>query len=96
MFFCKGTNFEGVWYNPHTRFTYFFLRACSLVVERPAHNRVVVGSNPSGPILFTFLDEILNEPANRQESKPYLILSTTFADLSPTNRIQILFSPRIR
>ncbi len=54
MFFCKGTNFEGAWVKPQTRFTYFSLRACSLVVERPAHNRVVVGSNPSGPILFTF------------------------------------------
>ncbi len=66
MFFCKGTNFGGAWYKPQTRFTYFSLRACSLVVERPAHNRVVVGSNPSGPIIFAFLDNILNEPANRQ------------------------------
>ena len=29
-----------------------FIRACSLVVERPAHNRVDVGSNPTRPILF--------------------------------------------
>ena len=55
MFFCKGTNFEGAWRNPQTRFTYFSLRARSLVVERPAHNRVVVGSNPSGPITFLLL-----------------------------------------
>lgn len=55
MFFCKGTNFEGAWRNPQTRFTYFSLRARSLVVERPAHNRVVVGSNPSGPITFLHL-----------------------------------------
>ena len=48
----QGNKFSRKGFIPVSSFRTILQRARSLVVERPAHNRVVVGSNPSRPIPF--------------------------------------------
>ena len=51
------------------RFRHFLIRAYSSVwSEQPAHNRLVLGSNPSGPTIFTTLAGVA-EQADAQDLK---------------------------